>query len=72
VCSSRYKLLRGSEVIESFERDYYGFVHAQPEVWSTDRAAVRVVVDQRPFWLIPEILQCLDSKTLKVVRVDVG
>jgi hypothetical protein len=72
VSSPRYGLLKGREIIESFERDHYGFVHARPDVWSKDRGAVRVTIDQRPFWLIPEILEGLRDRTLTVVRVDVG
>ena len=72
VCSPRYVVSNGSEVIESFARDHYAFVHAKPDVWSKDRAAVRFTIDERAFWLTPEIRERLEGKMLDVIRVDVG
>jgi len=72
VSSPRYAMTRGDEVIESFDREHYAFVHAKPAVWSDDRSALRFTVGERPFWLMPEILRSLEGRTLEVIRVDIG
>jgi hypothetical protein len=72
VCSPRYGLSSGSEVVELFIREHYAFVHAKPDVWSKDRGAVRFTIGEKAFWFTPDILERLDGKTLDVIRVDVG
>ena len=72
VSAPRYGMSRGNEIIESFDREHYAFVHAKPAIWSEDRSALRYSVGERSFWFMPEILQGLEGKTLEVIRVDVG
>lgn len=72
VCVPRYGMSRGSEILESFEREHYVFVHAKPDVWSGDRDASRFIIGDRAFWFTPDILAHLAGKTLEAIRVDVG
>jgi hypothetical protein len=72
VCSPRYGTFNGTEVVESFTREHYTFVHAKPEIWSIDRAAIRFTIGEKGFWLAPETLERLRGNTLDVTRVDVG
>ena len=71
-CSPRYQVSRGNEILESYEGEHYNFVQAPPENWQTERSAQRLLINNRGYWITPDLLKNLTGKSLKVIEVMVG
>jgi hypothetical protein len=72
VCSPRYGVYRGADLVEEFGGAHYSFVYAAPVDWASERSATPLVIGDREFWFTSETLDGLRGKTLAVVRSDVG
>lgn len=72
VCSPRYGVFRGHDLVEEFVGDHFSFSFATPHEWLGSRAATAFTIGERPFWITPDILAKLSGTTLSVVESDVA
>jgi len=72
VCSPRYGVYRGTDLVEEFGGAHYYFIYATNGDWASERSATPLVIGNREFWVTSETLDGLRGKTLAVVQSDVG
>lgn len=68
----RYEIHKDGELAEEFDGEHYSVGYDLPEGWASEPSAIRVTIAHRDFWLPPDTVNALRSKTLSVVQRAVG
>jgi hypothetical protein len=72
LCSPRFRVTKGAELVEEFDGEHYSVIYASPETWRLNLSAISVLIAGRAFWLVPDIVDKFQGKTLMVIQRDVG
>jgi len=70
-CAHRYVVFKGNEKVEEYTGDHYNVGHMTRAGWMSQHA-ISVLIGERVFWILPDILDKLQGNTLTNVEKNVG